>query len=202
MKIIWVILTLMALTLQLAAQPYRSARDASGLDVGVKAPEFSAIDQNGKIFKLSDQLRTGPVVVVFYRGFWCPVCNRHLSKLQDSLVFIEAMGATVVAISPEKPEYLEKMANQTGAKFRLLYDDSYHISDAYDVTFRPGKGTLILYNVFAGADLKETHSDDSERLPIPATYIIDKNGIITWRQFDPNYKKRSSVKDILKALKQ
>ncbi|MDZ7742259.1 MAG: hypothetical protein U5Q03_11025 [Bacteroidota bacterium] len=84
----------------------------------------------------------------------------------------------------------------------MLYDEGYRISDAYDVTFKPSATTLFTYNALLGANLKKTHSDESQRLPIPATYLIDKNGTIAWRQFDPDYKKRSSVKDILKALKQ
>ena len=201
-QILFIILSLLVFTApDTLAQKYRSAKEAHGLTVGMKAPDFTAIDQHGKIFSLGEQLKKGPVVMVFYRGFWCPVCNKHLKKLQDSLALIEAKGARVIAISPEKPEYLEKMAGQTGATFTLLYDDGYRIADAYDVTFRPDKSTLVLYNVFAGADLKKSHSDESEQLPIPATYIIDKNGRIIWRQFDPHYKHRSMVKDILNALK-
>ncbi len=195
------LLTLLLLPLHSATQEYRKAKDAKGLPVGIKAPDFTATDQYRQPFTLYEQLKKGPVVVVFYRGFWCPVCNRHLGILQDSLSLIEATGASVVAVSPEKPEYLEKMADQTGATFTLLYDDGYRISDAYDVTFRPGNTTIVLYNVFASADLKKSHSDESERLPIPATYIVDRDGTIIWRQFDPDYKKRSTVKDILDALK-
>ncbi len=185
----------------MTAQNYRTAEEAKGLPVGIKAPDFSAVDQNGNVFKLSDQFRNGPVVIVFYRGYWCPVCDKHLGKLQDSLKLIEAAGAKVIAISPEKPEYLEKMADKTGAKFQLLYDDGYAIADAYDVTFKPGASTLLIYNTVLNANLKETHSDDSQRLPIPATYIIGQDGKIIWRQFDPDYKKRSTVKEILDVLR-
>jgi peroxiredoxin len=185
----------------MTAQNYRTAEEAQGLPVGIKAPDFSAVDQNGNVFKLSDQFRNGPVVIVFYRGYWCPVCDKHLGKLQDSLKLIEAAGAKVIAISPEKPEYLEKMADKTGAKFQLLYDDGYKIADAYDVTFKPGASTLLIYNTVLNANLKETHSDDSQRLPIPATYIIGQDGKIIWRQFDPDYKKRSTVKEILDVLR-
>jgi peroxiredoxin len=121
--------------------------------------------------------------------------------LQDSLQLIYDKGASVIAISPEKPEYLQKMEDKTGAKFTLLYDEGYKISDAYGVTFRPDSGTILLYNTVLGAKLKETHSDDTQRLPIPATYIINKEGFIIWRQFDPDYKNRSSVSDIINAIK-
>ena len=182
------------------AQDYRSAKEAEGISVGTTAPVFSALDANNHKFSLETALEQGPVVLIFYRGFWCPVCNKHLSKIQDSLKLIEEKGAKVIAISPEKPEYLGKMEKKTGAEFTLLYDEGYKISDAYDVTFKPNKGTLITYNTILGAKLKKTHSDESQRLPIPATYVIDQSGTITWRQFNPDYKKRSNVADILNAL--
>ncbi|MDT8394187.1 MAG: peroxiredoxin-like family protein [Bacteroidales bacterium] len=182
------------------AQEYRSAEEAEGLKVGSMAPVFTALDADSSIFSLEEALKDKPVVLIFYRGFWCPVCNKHLSQIQDSLKLIEEKGARVIAVSPEKPEYLGLMAEKTGAAFTLLYDEDYKIADAYDVTFKPSATTLFTYNTLLGAKLKKTHSDDSQRLPIPATYLIDKNGVISWRQFDPDYKKRSNVADILQAL--
>ena len=92
------------------------------------------------------------------------------------------------------------MAEKTGADFTLLYDEGYSISDAYDVTFRPDSITLFKYNTMLHGLLKQSHSDESERLPIPATYVIDRDGKIIWRQFDPDYKNRSTVAEIVKAL--
>jgi peroxiredoxin len=182
------------------SQNYRGVNEAQGLQVGSRISTFEAIAQNGNKYLLDNALKKGPVVVIFYRGFWCPVCNRHLSELQDSLKLIYDKGATVVAISPEKPEYLQKTAEKTGAKFTLLYDEDYKISDAFDVTFKPDSGQLFLYNNILKGNLKVTHSDYSERLPIPATFIIDKNLSVIWRQFNPDYKKRASVKEIVAAL--
>ncbi|MCD4736791.1 MAG: AhpC/TSA family protein [Bacteroidales bacterium] len=185
----------------LQGQEYRSAAEAQGIPSGVKAPLFEAYDNNNKVFSLKKAFSDNPVVLIFYRGHWCPVCNAHLSNLQDSLRLIENTGATVVAISPEKPEFSEVTAEKTGANFRLLYDEDYKIADAYDVTFRPDGTQRIMYNVFLGADLKEAHSDESQRLPVPATFVIDTDGTIKWRHFDPDYKNRASVKNILDALK-
>ena len=184
----------------LFSQPNRSVKEAHGLSVGTTAPVFKALDAEGNIFNLEAALKQKPVVLIFYRGFWCPVCNEHLGSMQDSLSMIEATGAKVIAISPEKPDYLNKMAEKTGAEFTLLYDEGYKIADAYDVVYKPTSTQLFTYNVVLGAKLKKTHSDESQQLPIPATYIIDQKGTIHWRQFNPDYKKRASVKDILKAL--
>lgn len=184
----------------LTAQGYRSVEEAQGLKVGTLAPVFKALDQFGKTFTLYDALKKGSVVLIFYRGQWCPICNRHLSNLQDSLEILYEKGATVIAISPEKPELLQKTIEKTKAEFTLLYDEGYTIADAYDVTFKPDAAQRAVYNTLLGADLKKSQSDDSERLPVPATFVIGRDGTILWRHFDTNYKKRSTVADILKSL--
>ncbi|NOZ47844.1 MAG: AhpC/TSA family protein [Chlorobi bacterium] len=178
----------------------KKVSDANGLNIGAKAPIFNAMDADSNIFSLQKALKSSPVVLIFYRGFWCPYCNRHLKQIQDSLQLIVEKGAKVIAISPEKPEYLGKMKKKTGVEFILLYDEDYKISDAFDVTFTPEKVQLLTYNVALNAKLKNTHSDSTQRLPIPATFIINQSGIIVWRQFNPDYKKRSTVKDILNNL--
>jgi peroxiredoxin len=200
MKTIFISLTVFFIMTNLTAQTSRSAKETQGLEVGQKAPGFSAKDANGYSFNLSEELKNGPVVLIFYRGQWCPVCNKHLSYIQENLEKIMEKGARVVAVSPEKPEFLEKTSDKTGAKFSLLYDEGYKIADAYDVTFLPGAATRTIYNTMLGANLKEAHSDDSQRLPIPATYVINSDGKIVWRHFDPDYKKRSTVAEIVNAL--
>lgn len=175
----------------------RSANEAKGLHVGERVPHFSAKDVHGKTYTLESALKNGPVVIVFIRGQWCPICNRHLSQLQDSLSLIYGKGASVVAISPEKSEFIAQTIAKTGAEFTVLYDEGYKISDAFDLTFTPDSITRFKYNTILGAKLKESHSDGSERLPIPATYIVDRSGTIVWRQFDPNYKNRSHIRDIV-----
>jgi peroxiredoxin len=200
MKTIILTLVIVLGMMNINAQETRSADEASGLPVGTEAPSFKAIDADGKQFELASALKNGPVVMIFYRGHWCPVCNKHLGAIQDSLQLIMDRGATVIAVSPQNPEYLNKMEEKSGATFRLLYDEGYAIADVYDVTFTPEKRELFVYNTALNAKLKESQSDDSQRLPIPATYIIDQDGIITWKQFDPNYKNRSSVKEIIANL--
>lgn len=182
------------------AQTIKSVEEAKGLAIGEMAPNFSALDANNETIGLKEALEEGPVVIVFYRGFWCPICNSHLAILQDSLQMIESAGARVIAISPEKPEYLEKMSEKSGAQFTLLYDENYEIATAFDVNYKPKSSQLLTYNVALGAKIKKSHTTDSQNLPIPATFIINQHGEIIWRQFDPNYKSRSSVKEIIENL--
>ena len=174
--------------------------EPQGLNIGDKAPLFEAVTHDNESFVLAESLKKGPVVVLFYRGQWCPICNRHLSNLQDSLDLIRTAGATVVAISPEKPELMKKTAKKTKAEFTLVFDDGYKICNAFDVTFTPDKATKKKYNTFLGADLENAHSDESTRLPVPATFIINQDSEIVWRHFDPNYKNRATASQILKYL--
>jgi len=184
------------------SQEEKSVEDAMGLNIGVMAPMFRALDADSNTFILEETIKNGPVVIIFYRGHWCPVCNKHLSIIQDSLKLIEEVGATVIAVSPEKPEFLNIMGEKVEAQFPLLYDEDYKIAEAYDVNFKPSAMQLFTYNVILRGDLKNTHTDNSQLLPIPATYIVDKKGKIIWRQFDHDYKKRSSVLDILRVLQE
>lgn len=179
---------------------YHKEEELNGIEIGTVAPDFSAVDQSDSVFNLKTALQSGPVVLVFYRGQWCPFCNKQLSNLQDSLSLITEMGAQVVAVSPEKTEYLNKMIEKTGAEYRLLFDQHYTIADDYGVLFRPDSVTRAKYNTLLNANLSEAHGDESEQLPIPATYIIAQDGTIVWRHFDQDYKKRPAIREILLHL--
>lgn len=186
------------------AQPsmsYPKAEEISGLAVGDTVSDFSAVGVNVDTFQLYKTIAESPVVLIFYRGQWCPVCSRHISALQDSMHLIASQGATLVGVSPEKPSYAQQMADHTQAQFPLLYDMDYKIAIQFGVLFQPPKATRLLYNNALNANLQDAHSDDTERLPIPATYIIDQQGVIVWRHVEPDYKRRASVAAILQHLK-
>jgi len=171
-----------------------------GLFINSKAPDFKAKDQNGNEVSLKDMRKKGNVVVVFYRGNWCPFCNRYLKKLQDSLELITAKGAQVVAISPEGDEGVDSMAAHTGATFPLISDKDMKIGKNYKVMYRVDERTLGRYKN-AGIDLLKNNNQTKDAyLPVPAVYIVNTEGSVTYRFFDEDYKKRLSVKEILAAL--
>lgn len=179
---------------------YKSVEEVSGKEVGEKVKSFSAIDADGNTFNLKTALKDGPVVLLFYRGQWCPVCNRHMSQLQEQLDEIEAKGAKVIAVSPEKQENLQKTKSKTGAEFTLLYDEDYKICEDFDVAFVPKEQMIDAYNNRLEANLENAHSDSSQRIPVPATFIIDQKGKVVWRHFDRDYKERASAQEIMEAL--
>jgi peroxiredoxin len=170
-----------------------------GLFIGSKAPDFKAKDQDGNEVRLKDLLRKGKVVLVFYRGYWCPYCNRELSRLQDSLVQIQEKGATVVAVSPEKPENVKQTVEKTKAGYPVLYDEGMKIMKGYDVEYEVEENTLARYRS-SGLDIEKNNGPNGKFLPVPAVYIIDKESTVIYRFFDADYRKRPSIKDILANL--
>lgn len=196
MKLSVLVIALCGLT-ALAQAQYKTESETAGLAVGAQVAPFSAINQAGEQVTLIEELAKGPVLLVFYRGQWCPYCNRHLSNLQDSLGLLAAKGIRVFAISPEKPEFLQKMQEKTKATFTFLYDQGHVIGGAFDLSHQPEAATRAKYNTLLRARLSEASDDESEQLPVPATYLIGQDGRVLWRHFDQDYRQRSSVAAIL-----
>ena len=190
---------LLSVCLSLAVYSLVAQEAPEGLFIASKAPDFKAKDQNGNEIHLKDLLKKGKVVLVFYRGQWCPYCNKELSKLQDSLQFIIDKGATLIAVSPEKPEMISKTIEKTKATYSILYDKELKIMKAYDVEYELPENTVTRYRN-AGLDIEKMNGDNGKYLPVPAVYVIDKESTVTYRFFEPDYKKRPSVKEILKNL--
>jgi peroxiredoxin len=172
-----------------------------GLFLNSKAKEFKGIDQAGNEISLKELRKKGPVVLVFYRGNWCPYCNKELKRLEDSLQLIKDKGASLVAITPEKAEGVAKTVEKTKASFSILSDENRQIMKAYDVAFKVDDKTTARYKSFDIDLVKNNGQKEGEvYLPVPAVYIIDKEGNIKYRYFQEDYRKRPSVKDILDNL--
>jgi peroxiredoxin len=171
-----------------------------GLFINSKAYDFKAKDQNGNEVSLKDLRKKGNVVVLFYRGNWCPYCNKQLQRLQDSLSLITDKKASVVAITPEAQEGVAKTVEKTKASFPILYDEDMKIAKAYQVAFKVEDRTVQRYKA-SQIDLLKTNNQKEAWLPVPAVYIINKDGSVTYRYFDADYKKRLSVKEIADQLK-
>jgi peroxiredoxin len=160
---------------------YAQDDDVTGLKVGDVAPDFSLYNQNETMFKLSKALANGPVIVFFYRGQWCPFCNKYMKNYQDSLSFIKAKGAQIVGISPQSETAVAKSIEKTGATFPLLVDSSKKICYKYQ--------TLRKEDMF-----------NDEANPVPALYIIGKDGKVKFVNFPDSFTLRVDVSEILKHL--
>lgn len=171
-----------------------------GLFINSKAYDFKAKDQNGHEISLKDLRKKGNVVVLFYRGNWCPFCNRELKHFSDSLHFILAKGAQFVAITPEAQEGIDSTIAKTGANFPIIYDEGMKIANKYQVSFKVDDRTVAHYKN-TGIDLLKINGQIKDvYLPVPAVYIVNKEGSVTFRYFDGDYRKRVSVKEILNNL--
>lgn len=177
-----------------------SAQQApEGLFIGSKAPDFRATDQHGQAIRLKDQLKKGKVVLVFYRGYWCPFCNRELGQLQDSLQLIRDKGAEVIAVSPEKSEWRDSTIGRTKASFPVISDEGLKIMKAYQVEFEMEENLVTRYRN-ANIDILKINGSNGAYLPVPAVYIIDGESTVTYRFFHTDYRKRPSVKELLDNL--
>lgn len=176
-----------------------SVKLPQGLKVGDVAPEINTVDYLGNKVKLTALLKKGPVVLMFYRGNWCPYCNMQLKQLQDSLELITEHGGTVLAVTPESVESIDKTVEKTNADFRIIQDKTFCLMKAYDVGFKLNKDVLARYKS-TGINIKKSNSANSDFLPVPATYIIGQDRKIVYGFFDPDYTKRATVAKILKNL--
>ncbi|HET6767925.1 MAG TPA: peroxiredoxin-like family protein [Chitinophagaceae bacterium] len=172
-----------------------------GLFINSKAPDFKANDQYGNEIRLKDVLKDSLVVLIFYRGQWCPYCNKQLKKIEDSLQLIRDKGAKLIAVTPEKPEFISKTIEKTKASFPLLYDKEMKIMRDYAVSFEVDERTVSRYKN-ADIDLLTANGQkDKVYLPVPAVYIINREGTIVYRYFDTDYKRRATVETILESLR-
>lgn len=188
MKKILLVALISFVSMQLLAQ--------TPLKVGDKAPLFNLKDNNGKQLDLTRVLRENKAVVLFfYRGQWCPYCNKHIKDLQDSLQVLTAKGAYVIGVSPETAANVAKTVNKTKATFSIISDKNYDIMKAYKVNYDMEQSLSDRYKK-GGLDIALANGQNDYVLPVPATYIIDKSGKIKYVFFDKNYTKRPSVKTL------
>ncbi len=170
------------------------------LKVGDKAPLFNLKDNAGKAIDLKKILKENKsVVLFFYRGQWCPHCNKHIKNLQDSLQLLSAKGAYVIGVSPETSAGIDKTIAKTKASFSIISDRDYKLMKAYKVDYVMEPGLADRYKK-GGLDVAMANGQTDYVLPVPATYIINKDGKIKYVFFDKDYKKRPSVKNLTANL--
>jgi peroxiredoxin len=171
-----------------------------GLAVGDQAPEFSLPDALGRAISLRERLSVGPVVLVFYRGKWCPYCNTHLRALQAALPEITSRGASLIAVSPQSPDHSLSITEKAELGFDVLSDVDQATIRAYKVQFTvPADLQDLHVNVF-DTDLQDHNADRSWQLPVPATFVIDRDGVVRASHVSADYRTRMEPADIVAAL--
>jgi peroxiredoxin len=174
---------------------------APGLVVGDVAPAFMLNDAVGNRVALADLLTEGPVVVTFYRGEWCPYCNLQLRALQKVLPDITSTGATLVAISPQAPDHGLTMTEKHELAFPVLSDVDQTVSEAYKVRFDvTGELEDLQVNVFQSDPAKQ-NANGRRTLPVPSTFIIDRDGTVRFASVNADWRVRVEPADVIAALK-
>ncbi|MEM9353187.1 MAG: peroxiredoxin-like family protein [Planctomycetota bacterium] len=174
--------------------------EASALNEGDQAFDFSLPNATGNEIQLSDLYAKGPVVLTWYRGGWCPYCNISLQAMQQALPAIQSAGGTLVAVTPETPDNTLTTTEKNELKFIVLSDAGNQIASEYGLVFKLADAVSPLYKRF-GIDLEATNGTDSDELPLAATYVIDATGKIRWAFLDADYTKRAEPADVVEALK-
>ncbi|MFV2196435.1 peroxiredoxin-like family protein [Nocardiopsis sp. LOL_012] len=169
------------------------------LAVGAQAPPFSLPSATGHTLSLTSLLAKGPVVLTFYRGAWCPYCNMALRSLQQHHDAITARGAHLVAVSPQIPDESLTLTEKHDLAFDVLSDIGSETARNYGLAFDLPDDLAAVYDKF-GFDLQRVNDGHPRTLPLPATYVIDRNGTIRWAFTDTDYTTRAEPTDIVAAL--
>lgn len=174
---------------------------ANAIKIGEKAPFFELPNQEGILQPLDTFLDKGPLVITFYRGDWCPYCNLQLRALQAKLSEIQALGATLVAISPQVPDGSLSKSEISDMAFTVLSDQDAKIASEYGVAWEVPEFLLEHMRVDRSLDLAEINNGNGTVLPIPATFILGRDGIVAWNYVNVDYRMRSEPDEIIEALK-
>ncbi|GAB5466857.1 MAG: peroxiredoxin-like family protein [Candidatus Kapaibacteriales bacterium] len=170
------------------------------LPVGTKAPDFTLPNTEGGETKLSDKLSEGPVVLVWYRGGWCPYCNLTLQAYADKIDYFKAAGASLIAISPEMADKAVATDEKLSLPFDVVSDKGNKTADKYGLTFTVDPETKKWYD--KGFGMANYNGDDSGKLPLAGTYVIGKDGKVLNAFFFHDYRMRVNPEDVLGTLTQ
>jgi len=164
---------------------------------GEAMPPFMLPDESGNVVTLTSLIAKGPVAVMFFRGHWCPYCRLNVRAVIQAMDRIKAMGAQVVAIMPELQEYAERFKAESAAPFPVLtdLDNGYALS----LNLAIWLGSEI-QGLLTNQNLANYHGNDGWVLPIPATFVVGRDGLVKARFVDPDFRKRMEIDDLLAAL--
>ena len=172
---------------------------ANILPIGAKGPQFELPDHNGHLVRSADLLAKGCLVLCFIRGRWCPFCVGQIEAMNRALADIEQTGAILVAISPQTVKQSYFMHDQHKLRFPLLSDPGNTLARQFGLAYRVPPAQEAVYRR-AFVNLPLINGDDSWELPIPATYIIDRDGTIRYVSANEDYTERPEPLEIIAQL--
>lgn len=185
-----------------AAQPGHEKAEAGAkeIKVGDTLPEMKFKDADGKEVDSKSLYAKEPAVIMFYRGNWCPFCNQSLKAFQDKVSEAKDLGATITAISPEKPEELKETAKKDGLTYALLSDSTGEGAKALGLAFELDDATQTKYKGY-GVNLASHNANGKWQLPHPATLVVDTKGVVRYAYVNEDYRKRADPNTVIEAVK-
>ncbi len=145
---------------------------------------------------IKEILKNGKVVLKFYRGSWCPYCMIELKEYQSMYDKFEKSGCQLIAISPDTKLEIKKMKKNFDFTFPVYSDQNNAVAKKFGLAFKLSDDLQSVYKKF-GIDLEKSHGNNNQELPLPGTYVIDKNGKVIYAFFDVDYTKRAEPKEVL-----
>lgn len=172
----------------------------NALNAGDKMPAFTLNDANNKSVSSGELLKQGNLVLVFYRGAWCPFCNLYLKNLQKNLEQIKANGGVLAAVSVENPDTSLNVSRKNELNFTVLSDPQLETARNFKIVYQLTPETDEKYKSY-GIDLVKQNDTATPDLPLSATYIINRKGEIVYAFLEPDYKKRAAPEEIIEILR-
>ena len=164
---------------------------------GEAMPPFLLPDETGRLISLPSLLIQGPVAVMFYRGHWCPYCRLNVCAVIQAKDRIKASGTQIVAIMPETQLFTGKFKADFDAPFPVLTDLDNGYALSLNLAIWLG---AEIQRLLSNQDLAGFHGNDGWMLPIPATFVVGRDGVVKSRFVDPDFRKRMEIDDLIDAL--
>ena len=189
----------LALGLVARAELASSPEAAKPLPVGAAVPTAMVRDVAGAELDLAAEVAGKPTLLVFYRGSWCPFCNKHLAALQEAEANLLAMGYQILALSPDESAGLKAATEKSHLGYRLLSDHAMRASEAFGLAFRVDAMTVEKYKGYGIKLTPVTGEPDARWLPVPAAYLIGRDGKVKFVYTNADYKTRLPMADLMAA---
>ena len=171
----------------------------TALQVGAPAPDITLPDATGRPVRLAALWQQGPLVLIFYRGGWCPYCNLELRAWQQHLATLAAHGARLVAVSPQTPDNSLSTAEKNELAYPVLSDSSLTAATGFGIAFEMPQALIDLYRK-AGNDLPVLNGNGRWVLPLPATYVIGRDGRIAFAHIEADYRLRAEPAEVIATV--
>jgi peroxiredoxin len=171
-----------------------------GPAVGDTLPDFALPDAAGRVVTSGELLDRGPLVLAFFRGGWCPYCDRTLRALEAVRPRLEEAGATLAGVAPARPEELARVAAERGLRFLLLSDTGGRLAELCGLLYAMTPAQIAFYRDRWGADLPAVGAGTGWELPLAATYVADRDGVIAYAFADADWARRAEPRDLLDAV--